>query len=59
MEITMRYDVVKSDPRRSSTGCVKPLLYAVLRDISEGPKHGAHSWSLGVPSQASLSQLQE
>ena len=43
MEITMRYDVVKSDPRRSSTGCIKPLLYPVPRDIPEGPKHGAQS----------------
>lgn len=35
LEITMRHDdMAKSDPRRSSTGYVKPLLYPVLRDVS-------------------------
>lgn len=34
MEITMSYEVVKSDPEGPSTGFVEPLLYPVLGDIS-------------------------
>ena len=47
MEITMRYEVVKSDPGRSSTSFVEPLLYIpstegyILKDRNMEPRAGA------------------
>lgn len=51
MEIMTRSDDVgQSDPRKCSTGRIKPPLVS----NAEETKHGAQTWSLGIPSQITL-----
>lgn len=51
MEIMTRSDDVgQSDPRKCSTSRIKPPLVSNAKET----KHGAQTWSLGIPSQITL-----